>query len=54
MSKQGKRRNTSPRRPNIAGQKTGSKKDALPKGYKVIENAVEGELSKTSFIPKIK
>jgi hypothetical protein len=54
MSKQGKRRNTSPRRPRITGEKTGPKKDALTQGYKEKINALEGEVAKTVFIPKIK
>lgn len=51
MSKQGKRRHQFPRRPKLAGEKTGAKKDNLPKGYKEHENALS--LSNV-FIAKIK
>ena len=55
MSKQGERRNQSPRkrRPNLDA-KTGSKKDNLPLGFKEKANAVEGDLSTQLYIPKIK
>lgn len=52
MSKQGERRAKSPRRSKAPSIKTGSKKDHLPEGYKVHENAYSGEGS--VFIPKIK
>lgn len=54
ISKQEERRSKSPRRPSIAGSKTGPLKDNLPKGYKEHANAssVEGPLA--VFIPKIK
>lgn len=52
MSKQGKRRAMSPRRPTISGEKTGPKKDALKKGFKEHPNAVGQELAASVFIPK--
>jgi len=54
MSKQGKRRAVSPRRPRMPSEKTGPKKDALPKGFKEHANAVEGDNATAVFIPKIK
>ena len=51
ISKQGKRRNISPKRPKLSSTKTGPKKDLLEKGFKEHANAVE--LS-SSFIQKIK
>lgn len=48
MSKQGKRRNMSPRRPRLGGVKTGPKKDKLEHGYKVHKNALKSE---NRFIP---
>lgn len=54
MSKQGKRRNQFPRRPKAPAVKTGSKTDALPKGFKEHGNALDGELASMAYIPKIK
>ncbi|MES2121526.1 MAG: hypothetical protein V4492_01970 [Chlamydiota bacterium] len=54
ISKQNRRRNVSPRRPARPGIKTGAKKDALPEGFKVHPNAIEGNLAQNLFIPKIK
>lgn len=54
ISKQSKRRNTSPRSPRPPMQKTGALKDNLAKGYKDHANAVEGESSSAIFIPKIR
>lgn len=54
MSKKGKRRAVSPRRPRMPQEKTGPKKDNLPKGYKEHANAIEGSLAASVFIPKIK
>lgn len=53
MSKKGQRRHVSPRRPTLPSAKTGPKKDDLPIGYKAHANALEGDLAKTAFIPKI-
>jgi hypothetical protein len=54
ISKQAKKRSVSHRRPAPPAQKTGPKKDALPQGFKLHANAIEGNLAQTSFIPKIK
>jgi len=55
QSKQGERRNQSPRRPRLPGVKTGSKKDNLPKGYREHENGLAGtELAGSMFIGKVK
>ncbi|NGX57591.1 MAG: hypothetical protein K940chlam3_00484 [Chlamydiae bacterium] len=54
MSKQDKRRAISPRRPRMPSEKTGPKKDNLPKGFKEHANALEGDIATTVFIPKIK
>ncbi|MBS0620453.1 MAG: hypothetical protein JSS61_03230 [Verrucomicrobia bacterium] len=54
ISKQGKRRNVSPRRPQPPAKKTGAKKDQTPGGFKLHANALEGASAQMSFIPKIK
>ena len=54
MSKQGKRRNQSPRRHRPASPKSGSKKDKLELGYKEHFNAISSEENKTAFIGRIK
>ncbi len=54
ISKQNQRRNVSPRRTKNPSPKTGSKKDALPEGFKRHENAVADGLGQKIFIPKIK
>lgn len=58
MSKKGERRNMSPRRPRIAGKKTGAKKDNLPKGFREHPNALEAVTAEAAssqpFIPKIR
>ena len=54
MSKQGKRRNQSPRRPKLAGVKTGPKKDNLANGYKEHANALEGNTVSAVFVGKIR
>lgn len=53
ISKQNQRRNVSPRRPTVAGPKTGPKKDNLAKGFKEHGNALQGEQAKRVFIGKI-
>lgn len=53
MSKQGKKRAVSPRRPRAPSLKTGPKKDNLTDGFRVHENAAPTELAATRFIPKI-
>jgi hypothetical protein len=54
ISKQAKKRAVSRRRPAPPAKKTGPKKDALPQGFKLHANAIEGALAQISFIPKIK
>ena len=54
ISKQSERRRVSPRRPTIAGKKTGPKEDKLSNGFKAHPNALEGEAGALAFIPKIK
>lgn len=50
MSKPAKRRNQSPRKRHYNRfEKTGAKKDNLPEGYKVHENAVDPSIG---FFPK--
>ena len=49
MSKQGERRNKSPRKSKFPAEKTGPKKDNLPAGFKEHANALE---SQNTFIPK--
>jgi len=52
MSKQGERRNQSPRKRHYpSAMKTGAKKDNLPRGFKEHENAASNVVA---FIPKIK
>lgn len=53
MSKQGKKRHVSPRKPKLGGPKTGPKRDQLEYGYKMHPNALEGEVAANRFIPKI-
>lgn len=52
MSKQGERRNVSPRRPSQKGVKTGAKKEVAP--FKAHMNSISTELKGSVFIPKIK
>jgi hypothetical protein len=52
MSKKGKRRAISPRKPKRPSVKTGFRQDNLAKGYKPHENAVE--TNSAVFIGKIK
>jgi len=54
ISKQTERRSRSPRKPRLAGKKTGPRPDKLPLGYKEHPNALEGEHAATTFIPRIK
>jgi hypothetical protein len=53
VSKQGRKRNVSPRAPRIGGKKTGAKKDALEFGYKIHANTVVADSTPNRFIPKI-
>ena len=54
ISKQAQRRSVSRRRTRAPAKKTGPMQDALPKGFKPHENAIDGNLAQYSFIPKIK
>jgi len=54
MSKQGKRRAISPRRNRPPSEKTGAKKDLLEQGFKEHFNALSGNESVHTFIPRIK
>lgn len=54
ISKQAKKRAVSRRRPSPPAKKTGPKNDALPQGFKLHANAIQGDLGQASFIPKIK
>lgn len=54
ISKQTERRSRSPRKNRAPSQKTGPLQDNLPKGYKDHENALNGDVASTAFIPKIK
>lgn len=53
ISKQGRERNVSRKRPKVSFKKTGSKKDALELGYKPHLNAYTGATTPNRFIPKI-
>ena len=53
ISKQGRIRNISRRRPKVAGPKTGPKKDALEFGFKPHANAISAESTLNRFIPKV-
>lgn len=54
ISKQAERRNRFPRKHRAPSAKTGPLKDNLSKGFKEHSNALEGDLAKMVFIPKIK
>jgi len=54
IKKKAEKRNTSPRKPKLAGTKTGPKKDNFTAGFKPVETALAGESAKKMFIPKIK
>jgi hypothetical protein len=54
ISKQSERRNRFPRKHRAPSAKTGPRQDNLPNGFKAHNNAVEGDLAKMVFIPKIK
>lgn len=54
ISKQEERRHRCPHRTRAPSPKTGPLKDNLPMGFKEHTNAVEGEISQSTFIPKIK
>ncbi len=52
ISKQDRRRNISPRRPRLPGEKTGAKVDNLPAGYKEHANCLDGVPN--AFVAKIR
>lgn len=54
ISKQSERRNRSPRRTRSPSEKTGPRPANLPLGFKEHPNAIEGEMAKMAFIPKIR
>lgn len=54
ISKQSERRNQSPHKHRAPSPKTGPLTDNLPLGFKEHPNALQGDLSATAFIPKIK
>ena len=54
ISKQSERRHRFPRKHRAPSTKTGPVKDNLPEGFKTHANAIEGDLAKMAFIPKIK
>lgn len=54
ISKQSERRNQFRRRHRPPSVKTGPLQDNIPNGFKAHDNAVEGDLAATIFIPKIK
>ena len=53
ISKQGRKRNKSPKRRQHPAVKTGPKLDILPLGYKEHQNALSGSEASKFFIPKI-
>ena len=54
ISKQAERRSRFPRKHRAPSAKTGPLKDNLSNGFKKHANALEGDLAKMVFIPKIK
>lgn len=54
IAKQAEKRSQSFRKTRKPSLKTGPLKQNLAKGYKEHANAIEGELSSTAFIPKIR
>lgn len=54
ISKQSEKRARSPRKHRAPSEKTGSRKDALQKGFKEHANSLEGDIAAKAFIPKIK
>lgn len=53
MSKPARRRAVSPRKRRAPAEKTGSRENNLPLGYKKHANAVEGDLAAQIFIRKV-
>lgn len=54
ISKQSERRSRFPRKHRAPSPKTGPVEDNLPNGFKDHANAIEGDIAKYAFIPKIK
>lgn len=54
ISKQAEKRNRFKRKHKKPSEKTGPLADNLPGGFKLHANALEGDLAKTVFIPKVK
>lgn len=54
ISKQSERRQASPKKHKKPSAKTGPLKDNLSQGYKPHSNALDGELAKSAFIPKMR
>lgn len=54
ISKQQEKRSRFPRKHRAPSSKTGALKDKLEGGFKAHPNALEGDLAKMVFIPKIK
>ena len=54
ISKQSQRRNRFPRKHRAPSAKSGPRQDNLPDGFKTHANALEGDLAKMAFIPKVK
>lgn len=54
ISKQAEKRSRFPRKHRAPSAKTGSLKDNLTQGFKGHPNALEGDLAKMVFIPKIR
>lgn len=54
ISKQAERRSQFPRKTRNPSVKTGPVKDNLKNGFKEHSNAVDGDLAKQVFIPKIR
>ena len=53
LSKVTRIRQKSHKRPKIGGPKTGPLKQNLPRGFKEHTNALQGDMAKAAFIPKI-
>lgn len=54
ISKQSEKRHRFPRKHRAPSAKTGPIQENLPNGFKAHPNAIEGDLAKMVFIPKIK
>lgn len=54
ISKKEERRAHCPKKTKPPAPKTGPKEDNLPNGFKPHDNALESDLAKAAFIPKIK